>query len=215
MSRGPVRPTRSQLTALRRSDPALADLMARTPRYPGFPDTTRARRETHFGALFRAILYQQLAGKAASTIHGRVVALTPGPSLPRPEQVLTFAESGALRAAGVSGNKQRALVDLAERTLDGSLRLAAAARLPDETLIERLVQVRGIGVWSAQMFLMFRLGRLDVMPDGDLGVQEGLRRLDGLDQRPAPAELAERARTWAPLRSVAAWHLWRATELTD
>lgn len=211
MSRTSNRPGRAALRRLREADPALADAMRRSAAYPGFPEPSRARRESHFGALGRAILYQQLATKAADTIHRRVLALTPGPRFPRPEELLALPE-GALRGAGVSGNKQAALHDLAEQVLDGRLKLASLARRSDEEIIEAIVQVRGLGVWSAQMFLMFRLGRLDVLPATDLGIQEGLRRLDGLAERPRPADVLERGARWAPLRSVAAWTLWRLTE---
>lgn len=210
---GPIRPTRTGLARLRRADPALSALMTRTPTYPGFPSFPQARRETHFGALARAILYQQLAGKAAASIHDRVCRLTAGAQLPTPSDMLRLAHSGRLREAGVSGPKQRALADLAERVLDGRLHLPSLGRRSDEEVVERLVEVLGIGRWSAQMFLMFRLGRLDVMPSGDLGIREGLRRLDGLAERPAPADVLARTAGWAPLRTVGAWHLWRATEL--
>jgi len=185
--------------------------MRRTAPYPGFPEPSRARGESHFGALGRAILYQQLATQAAATIFRRVRALTPGPRFPRPEQLLALPD-GVLRGAGVSGAKQAALRDLAEHVLDGRLRLASLARRSDDEIIEAIVQVRGLGVWSAQMFLMFRLGRLDVLPATDLGIQEGLRRLDGASERPRPAEVLKRGACWAPLRSVAAWTLWRLTE---
>ena len=105
-----------------------------------------------------------------------------------------------------------ALRDLATRSLDGSLRLRGLHRLDDEAIVERLVEVRGIGPWSVHMFLMFRLGRLDVIAPGDLGLQEGLRRLDGLSERPGPRELAARAEVWSPLRSVASWVLWRLAD---
>lgn len=215
MTRPPSHPTRSALAALRRSDPALSALMAMTPAFPGFPEPARTRRETHFCALARAILYQQLATKAAKTIHDRVVALTPGQRLPGPQQMLDLSHSAALTRAGVSGNKCRALEDLAARVLDGRLITSSLGRKQDEDVIAALVPVHGIGRWSAQMFLVFRLGRLDVMPEGDLAIQEGMRRLTGQDKRPSPAQVLARAQAWAPLRTVAAWHLWRATELPE
>jgi 3-methyladenine DNA glycosylase/8-oxoguanine DNA glycosylase len=124
---------------------------------------------------------------------------------------LRLSES-ALRAAGMSRNKLLALRDLAARLEDGRLDLARSSRRTDQEVIERLTEVRGIGTWSAQMFLMFRLGRLDVMPAGDLGVREGLRLLDGLDARPSVDEALERAEIWRPLRSVGAWAMWRLVE---
>lgn len=209
-SRPAPRPTSAQLARLRRADPALGAALRRVDPYPGFPDPRHARL-THFDHLARSIVYQQLAGKAAATIWRRFAALGDGARPPRPPAVLGLSDA-ALRGAGLSGNKAAAIRDLARRVIDGELRLRGLGRLPDEAVIERLVAVRGIGVWSAQMFLIFRLGRLDVMPATDLGVREGLRRLDGLDERPPPAAVLERAEGWAPLRSVAAWTLWRLTE---
>jgi 3-methyladenine DNA glycosylase/8-oxoguanine DNA glycosylase len=203
-------PTRAQLTALRRRDPVLAGAMRGLEPYPGFPGGA-GRRGTHWESLARAIVYQQLAGAAAATIHGRVCALTPGTRFPRPEELLAL-EDDVLRGAGLSRGKLASLRDLAERLGDGRLSLRAIGRLSDEAIVERLVTVRGIGVWSAQMFLMFRLGRLDVMPSGDLGVREGVRLLDGRDDRPTPAETEERGAAWAPLRSVGAWYMWRLVE---
>lgn len=211
MTASPSRPTPAQLRRLYAADPRLGAAARRVARFPGFPDPAERRRTSHFAHLARAILYQQLAGKAAATIHGRVLRLTSGSRFPSAEQLLAIPES-ALRGAGVSGNKQLALRDLAARVVDGRLRLTSLARRDDEEIIEALTEVRGIGVWSAQMFLMFRLGRLDVLPIADLGVQEGLRRLDALSERPKPRELEARGEPWAPLRSVAAWVLWRLTE---
>lgn len=201
---------REALRALERRDPVLGATMRRLPGWPGFPDPVRSR-QTHFEALGRAIVYQQLAGKAAATIHGRVCALTQGPRLPKPEELLRLPER-KLRGAGLSANKMAALLDLAGRIADGRLRTRGLGRLPDDEVVERLVEVRGIGVWTAQMFLMFKLGRLDVLPIGDLGVQEGARRLDGLEARPSPQELEERGEVWGPLRSVASWYLWRLAD---
>jgi DNA-3-methyladenine glycosylase II len=176
------------------------------PPFPGFP--IPGLYDSHFHALARSIIYQQLAGRAAQTIHGRVLALTPGPRFPRPEQILELPEA-SLRGAGLSRAKMRAVLDLADKTVSGELGLRAIGRHPDEQVVKTLTTVWGIGEWTAQMFLIFRLGRLDVMPSGDLGVQEGLRRLDGLEARPQPSWVEERARVWAPLRSVAAWVLYR------
>ena len=184
--------------------------MRRVEPFPALP--LRGVAGSHFHALSRSIIYQQLAGAAARTIHDRVRALTPGPRFPTAEQILGLSDA-RLRGAGLSAGKLASLRDLAERSLDGRLKLRGIDRHDDEEIIEHLVEVRGIGRWTAQMFLMFRLGRLDVMPAGDLGVREGLRRLDGLRERPSEQAVLARAEVWAPLRSVAAWHLWRATEL--
>jgi len=205
-----MQPTTSQMAALRRRDPVLARALRDLEPYPGFPSAS-ARRGTHWESLARAIVFQQLAGAAASAIHRRVCALTPGPRFPRPEELLAL-DDATLRGAGLSGGKLAALRDLAERLVDGRLSLRGVGRLPDDAIVERLVTVRGIGVWSAQMFLLFRLGRLDVMPSGDLGVREGVRLLDGLAERPSPAAVEERGARWAPLRSVGAWAMWRLVE---
>ncbi len=203
-------PTPAQLRALARRDPVLGRAMRSLEPYPGFPPRGGGRA-THYESLTRAIVYQQLSGKAAGTIHGRVVALTPGKRFPRPPELLALQDD-ALRGAGLSRAKLAALRDLAGRIDDGRLRLTAIGRLPDDAIIERLVEVRGIGVWSARMFLMFRLGRLDVMPSGDLGVREGVRLLDGRAERPTPTEVAARGACWAPLRSIGAWFMWRLVE---
>ncbi|MHC4473258.1 MAG: DNA-3-methyladenine glycosylase family protein [Planctomycetota bacterium] len=184
--------------------------MRRLPPFPGFPRPEH-RRRSHFQTLASAIVYQQLAGKAAAMIQGRVCALTPGSGFPRPEELLALPEED-LRGAGLSRNKLASLRDLAARVLDGRLKLRSIGRLSDEAVVERLVTVRGIGTWSAQMFLMFRLGRLDVLAPADLGVQEGVRILDGLDARPTPDRVAERAECWRPLRSVGCWFMWRLVE---
>jgi DNA-3-methyladenine glycosylase II len=208
MTRAPLRPSRRALAALIAADPALADVLRRHGLYPGFPTPTAARRETHFAALGRTIIFQQLATAAATTIHGRVCTLGERGRFPSPAQTLALSDD-SLAGVGVSGPKRLALRDLAERVEDGRLVLGSIAARTHQEIIDRLVTVRGIGVWSAQMFLIFRLGRLDVMPAGDLGVREGVRRLDGVAERPSPDEVLERAMPWAPLRSVAAWTLWR------
>jgi DNA-3-methyladenine glycosylase II len=211
MPRTPQLPSRRELTRLAKADPVLGRALRDLGPYPGFPQSGPQARDTHFAMLARSIVYQQLAARAASTIFGRVHSLTPGSRFPTPRDLLDLPLP-SLRAAGLSANKARSLLDLADRVESGRLALASIARLPDDIIIERLVQVRGIGVWTAQMFLIFRLGRLDVMPSDDLGVREGLRRLDGLAERPAPASVIERAVVWSPLRTIAAWTLWRVTD---
>ncbi len=206
-----MKPTRAELKALAERDPRLGRAMSRVASFPGFPGAAQRAQRTHFHALARAILFQQLHWKAATTIHDRVVALTPGPHFPKPEELLEL-RAAKLRGAGVSSNKQRALRDLAKRVADGSLDLARIARRDDERVIEALTEVHGIGEWSAQMFLLFRLGRLDVMPATDLGIQEGLRLLDGLRERPTPKQVLARSETWRPLRSVASWVLYRVVD---
>ena len=114
-----------------------------------------------------------------------------------------------MRGAGLSRSKLRAIRDLAERTESGDLKLRSLSRLTDEEVADQLTAVWGIGEWSAQMFLLFHLGRLDIFAPGDLGLQEGIRILDGLEERPTPSAASQRAQVWAPLRSVASWYLWR------
>lgn len=206
-----MRPSPAELRALARRDPVLGAAMERLPRFPGFPQATQRVYRSHFHALARAICSQQLSTKAADTIHGRVCALTPGKAFPSTRELLRLPDA-QLRGAGLSRNKMLALRDLAQKIEAKELALANIARHPDDAVIEKLVAVRGIGEWSAQMFLLFRLGRLDVLPTGDLGIQEGLRRLDGMRERPTPKDVARRGAVWRPLASVASWYLWRVLE---
>jgi DNA-3-methyladenine glycosylase II len=207
-----MKPAAAELRSLARRDPALGRFMKRVPRFPGFPDRSNPRQRSHFVSLASAIVHQQLSTRAAETIFGRLCELTPGKSFPKPPEVLELPRR-RLRGAGLSRAKVESMLDLAGRVAEGSLPLARIARLKDERVIEKLVEVRGIGVWSAQMFLMFSLGRLDVMPAADLGIQKGFQRLEGLDELPSPAAILERSEAWSPLCSVAAWTLWRVTEL--
>jgi DNA-3-methyladenine glycosylase II len=164
---------------------------------------------THFEALARSIVYQQLAGKAAAAIHGRVVALFDGELTP--EELLALPDSD-LRSAGLSASKAASLRDLAGKVASGEVRLDNIARQPDEEVVRRLVVVRGIGRWTAEMFLIFQLGRLDVWPVDDYGVRTGYQIAYGLDDLPAPKVLAEMGERFRPYRSIAAWYCWRAVE---
>lgn len=163
-----------------------------------------------YGALVRAIVYQQLAGKAAAAIHGRVRALVAGPLTP--DAVLALPVE-ALRAAGLSAAKTASVLDLSARAAAGELALAGLSRLPDEDIVSRLIGVRGIGRWTAEMFLIFQLRRLDVWPIGDLGVREGWRLAHGLDVQPTPGQLALLGEPLRPVRSVAAWYCWQAVHI--
>ena len=207
-----MRPEPRELRALARRDPRLGAALRRVPPLPDFPREGPGARRSRYEALARAIVFQQLSGKAAGTIWRRACALSGRGRFPRPPELAGLSD-GELRAAGLSANKQLALRDLARRVEDGRLRLRALGQLDDEAVIRELVAVRGIGRWTAQMFLLFQLGRPDVMAPDDLGLQEGLRRLDGLAERPGPRELAARAEVWAPLRSVASWTLWRLVDM--
>lgn len=200
-------PTPEQLCELADRDPVLGAAMIRLPPYPGFPDGPLVEG-SHFQALARSVLFQQLAGAAAKTIYARACALTPGPAFPTAAECLALPDE-RFREAGLSAAKTRAVKDLAAKSEDGSVRLDDVARMTDDEIVSMLSSVWGIGEWTAQMFLIFRLGRLDVMPAGDLGVREGARRLDGLEERPSPAAVLERAQVWRPLRSVATWVLYR------
>ena len=189
----------------------MGQALAKVEPFPGFP-TAAGRRLSHFQYLAESIVYQQLAGKAAESICSRARRLTPGRGFPRPSECLELSESD-FRGAGLSKAKTKAIRDLAEKSLDGTVNLRTLSRRADDEIVKELTQVWGIGEWTAQMFMMFRLGRLDVLPVGDLAVQEGMKILDQLDTRPKPAELRERGEIWQPLRSVATWVLYRLCEL--
>jgi 3-methyladenine DNA glycosylase/8-oxoguanine DNA glycosylase len=206
-----MRPTPAQLAALARRDPILAAARRRVADFPDFPGAGPPEVRTHFDSLARSIIHQQVSTRAAETIWGRVCAITPGRGLGTPPRLLEL-ELDVLRGAGLSRNKLLALRDLATRIVEGELKLQGLHRKTDEQVIEELIQVRGVGEWTAQMFLLFRLGRADVMAPGDMGLQEGMRRLDGLEERPSAAALAARSEAWRPLRSVASWVLWRLLE---
>jgi len=200
------RPTPSELKALFRRDPALGKVRKGLDPFPAFPVEPRL---PYFHTLARIIIYQQLAVGAARTIQDRVQALSPNPRrFPTAGEILALPEE-ELRGAGLSRNKLKAILDLAGQVREKRLNLQALPRKSDEEVMERLTAVWGIGEWTAQMFLLFHLGRLDVFAPGDLGLQEGIRVLDGLGSRPTPAEALERAEVWRPLRSVASWYLWR------
>ena len=172
--------------------------------------------EGTFSALAESIVYQQLTGKAAGTIFGRVRALYPGGRLD-PKRLLATSDED-LRAAGLSGSKTKSLRDLAERTLAGEIPpLSALGRLEDDAIIDRLTHVRGIGRWTVEMLLIFRLGRPDVLPVADYGVRKGFAQVfrrgrKAKDELPAAAEMTARGERWRPYRSVASWYLWRAND---
>ncbi len=191
------------------ADPMLTRLIAAIgPFRMELLDTTSV-----FAALAQAIVYQQLNAKAAATILGRVRALFPDAAAElAPEHILGASED-ALRSAGLSRNKRLALRDLAQRTAGGELpTLAEADGLDDETLVNRLTRVRGIGRWTVEMFLMFRLGRPDVLPLDDYGLRRGYAAAMGAPDLPSRGQLAELSLRWKPYRTVASWYLWRAAE---
>lgn len=190
---------------LRRADPVLGAIVERVgPCTLEFP-----RRPAPFRALARAIVFQQLSGKAAETIHGRFAALFGG--RPSPAGVLAAADA-TLRGAGLSRGKVAALRDLAAAAGDGRLPRRFPPTMTDDAVTDALVRVRGIGPWTAQMFLLFHLGRPDVWPIGDLGVRTAVRRAYALRREPTPARLERLAAPWRPFRSVATWYLWRSLD---
>jgi DNA-3-methyladenine glycosylase II len=187
-----------------RTDPAFGPLVERVG-----PVRLRAAARDPFAALSSAIVYQQLAGKAARTIHARFVAALGGDVSPA---AVLAAPADTLLAAGLSRNKLAAIRDLAEKTGSGEVPLDGWAALSDGEVIERLVRVRGIGEWTAHMFLLFDLRRPDVWPTGDLGVRAGLGRVLGLGAPPPPRETALIGTGYRPWRSAVAWYCWRAVE---
>jgi DNA-3-methyladenine glycosylase II len=191
--------------AVAERDPAMARLVEAHG-----PPRLRPPHDTHFEALVRSILYQQLAGAAAAAIHARLVAAVEGEVVP--DRILALPPE-SLRAAGLSGNKAASIHDLATKVRDGTVVLdpRRIARESDDEVIARLTAVRGIGVWTAEMFLMFQLRRLDVWPTGDLGVRKGYGVAHGIPM-PSPKELEVLGDVYRPYRSIAAWYCWRAAE---
>ena len=173
------------------------------------PYEHRAQRGSPYEALLSAIAHQQLHGKAAATILRRLRALYPGERYPTPAELLATPDA-ALRGAGLSRAKLLAMKDVAARTLDGTVPdRRRLARLADAAIIERLVAVRGVGRWTAEMLLMFTLGRPDVLPVGDFGIRHGFRLLYAKRSEPTPKALAVYGERWAPYRTTASWYLWR------
>lgn len=204
------------LAHLRASDAKLAALIERV----GPLALRLGSSPSPFESLLESILYQQLNGKAAATIHGRVREIYGGD--PSPQALLDTPED-RLRAAGVSGNKIKAMRDLAARTLDGTVPShRAILKMADADIVERLTEVRGIGPWTVEMLLIFRMGRPDVLPVTDYGVRKGYaltfmrlpknRAIEAADL-PKPDVVFKRGQRWAPFRSVASWYLWRACDL--
>lgn len=196
---------------LSRADAKLAAVIARAGRCP-LPERGKEAPsgDQAFRALVHAIVAQQLSGKAADTIFGRVEALGGG-TLPGPAALLALSDE-TLRGAGLSGAKTRGVKDLAARVLDGSLKLDGLHGHEDEAVIEALTRVKGIGRWTAEMFLMFRLGRLDVMSTADLGLRKGMMHLFGLADLPDPTTMVRLSEHWRPYRSIGSWYLWRVAE---
>ena len=195
--------------ALVKADPRFAPIV----RKAGRCELERAESFRPFDALLTSITHQQLTGKAAETILGRVKDRLAGGRFPTPEQVLR-ARMPTLRRCGLSEAKSLAVKDLAKKTLDGTVPTARALHgLSDAEIIERITEVRGIGQWTVEMMLIFRLGRLDVMPVDDYGVRKGFSRLAKLDELIKPKVLLAESEPWRPYRSVAAWYCWRVLDV--
>ena len=194
--------------ALMRRDPILGAAIKRI----GACGMAERQRRDHLSALVGAIVSQQLSTKAAATIFGRFLALFPENQI-RGAAAIDALEDATLRSVGLSGQKVGYLRDLCARITDDRLRLEELDGLPDELVIERLTSVKGFGRWTAEMFLMFRLHRPDVLPVGDLGIVNAVKKLYGLRKPPDPKRILKIGDAWRPYRSVACWYLWQSLRL--
>jgi DNA-3-methyladenine glycosylase II len=190
--------------ALMRRDPVLASAIKAI----GPCGMADRQRKDHLSALVGSIVSQQLSTKAAATIFGRFTALFPDNHIPNAAAIAAL-DDATLRAVGLSGQKVGYLRDLSARIIDGRLNLDELEKLSDEEVIERLTAVKGFGRWTAEMFLMFRLHRPDVLPVGDLGIQNAIQRLYKLRKRPDAKRIMKFGEAWKPYRSVASWYLWQ------
>jgi DNA-3-methyladenine glycosylase II len=197
---------RKAVRHLKKSDPVMARVIADV----GPCRFQRREFGSYFDALCRAIVYQQLSTKAATTIHNRFLDLFPDRH-PVPDAVLALDVS-RLRGVGLSTQKTSYIRDLAEKVHTGVLPLDHLDELPDQEIIDYLVQVKGIGVWTAQMFLMFQLGRLDVLPDLDLGIRNAIKKAYRVRGVPNPKRIARIGEPWRPYASIACWYLWRSLD---
>ena len=199
---------RRAMDTLAAKDPLLAPLIKETREFR----VEKGAAESPYEVLVEAITHQSISGKAAATVFGRVKALGSNGRIPAPHEMLKLGKR-ALRKAGLSGAKILAMKDLAQKTIDGTVpTLEEAHKLSDEELVKRLVSVRGIGAWTIEMFLIFRLGRPDVLPIHDLGVRKGWAITYGKKHMPAPKDLLKFGERWRPYRTVASWYMWRAFE---
>jgi DNA-3-methyladenine glycosylase II len=192
------------------ADPVLAQLIAAVGALPDARDG-RPDQSDHYGALLRSIVGQQLSVLAARAIYGRLIARFDGRP-PTPQQILADDPEELRAAAGLSRAKVGFLRSLAEHVVSGELELDRLDALPDEEVISELVAVKGLGLWSAQMFLMFHLERPDVLPVGDLGIRRAIERAYGLPELPLPAQMEEIAEPWRPYRTLACRYLWRSLQ---
>jgi DNA-3-methyladenine glycosylase II len=190
---------------LKRADPQLAEVITR------IGSCTMRREPDAWRALASSIIGQQVSVHAARAIRGRFASLVPHQDFPLPDQILKLPAE-TLRAAGLSANKTRSIQDLARHFADGSITPERFAAMDDEAIIAALLPVRGIGRWTAEMFLIFSLGRPDVLAVDDLGLRNAMRKLYGLDELPSPAVMRPLAEPWRPFRSIASWYLWRSLD---
>jgi DNA-3-methyladenine glycosylase II len=195
---------RKAIQHLRKADPVLASIIEQVGPY------RIEFRDPEFGTLVRSIVYQQLSGKVASVILARLISALPGRKL-TPRGILKVSVED-MRAVGLSSAKTAYIRDLAERTLAGDVVFKTIHTLSDDEVIEHLTQVKGIGVWTAHMFLIFALQRPDVLPTGDLGVRVAMKKAYGLADLPKPQEMQHLAESWRPYCSVATWYLWRSLD---
>ena len=203
--------TPEAIAHLSQADKTLARLIKKVGPCRLEPQTKRAP----FQALVRSVTFQQLNGKAAETILGRVLALYPAKKFPSPEDLLATPDE-KLRAAGLSRNKTAAVKDIAAKTIAGVVPDSRAIKkLSNEEILERLTSVRGVGPWTVEMLLMFTLGREDVFPVTDFGVRKGFALTYGLKELPSPKELLAHGEKWRPHRTTASWYLWRAVDLEN
>lgn len=196
---------RKAIQHLKQSDPVMAGIVDRVGPY------RIQYKQADFHSLARSIVYQQLSGKAAATIFARVVEAAKGQDPLTPEVILRVRPE-KLRAAGLSQQKLTYVRDLAQKTRDGVIDFSRLPRMEDEAVIEHLTQVKGVGVWTVQMLLMFALKRKDVLPLADLGIRNAMQRAYELPQPPKPKEMEEIAEKWRPYRTVACWYLWRSLD---
>jgi 3-methyladenine DNA glycosylase/8-oxoguanine DNA glycosylase len=195
---------RTAIAALKRADGRLGQAIEQIG-----PCRLTPGRGTPYAALLSAIAHQQLHGKAAAAILARLRALYPHGRMPSPEELVATSEP-LLRSVGLSQSKLRAMKDVAQRTLDGTVPdRRRIQRLADQEIIDRLTEIRGVGRWTVEMILMFTLNRPDILPVADFGIREGFRLLYGKRRQPTPVWLADYGERWAPYRTIASWYLWR------
>src|SRR5579864_6500208 len=197
-------PMRKAILHLKKADPVIGSMIDRVGAY------RMEYRDPSFETLVRSIVYQQLSGKVAKVIFGRLLEAVPGKKV-TPAGILKLTPA-RMRKCGLSKQKTAYIRDLARKTAKGQLKFEALPALPDEAVIEHLTQVKGIGVWTAHMFLMFALERPNVLPTGDLGIRSAIRKAYALDELPHPKQIEELAVSWHPYCSVASWYLWRSLD---